>query len=96
MLDSFREVPPIILGVIMAVVIALIRVVYEQEETSVIRVMLEGLLCGALAVVAGTGIEAMGLDQNWVLFSGGMVGFIGSQSIRAYANTLIKNKVDKK
>ncbi|WP_269519469.1 phage holin, lambda family [Alteromonas sp. BMJM2] len=96
MLEQFKEIPPALLSVLLAVVIALLRVIYDKEETSAIRIGLEAILCGALAVAAASGVEAMGLDQNWTVFIGGVIGFVGSQSIRSYANIFISRKANGK
>lgn len=79
----------------MAVMISVLRVVYDREETSFTRIMLEALICGALSVSAGSALDAMGYGQNWYLFCGGVIGFMGSQSIRAIANRFITKKIDK-
>ena len=91
-----KEIHPIVLSVILAVFTAIIRVIYDKEETSAIRMFLESILCGTLAVIAGTAINAMGLNQDWTLFVGGVIGFIGSQSIRNYADIIIKKKINGK
>lgn len=96
MFEEFKEIPPVLLSVLLAVVIALLRVVYDKEETSAVRIGLEAVLCGALAVVGASGVEAMGLDQNWTVFIGGVIGFVGSQSIRSFANTFIDRKANGK
>lgn len=93
MIDTLKDTPPIVLSVLLAVFTAIIRVIYDRQETSVIRMFLEATLCGTLAVIAGTAINAMGLDQNWTLFSGGVIGFMGSQFIRSFAQMYVKNKV---
>ncbi|BFT30386.1 hypothetical protein D210916BOD24_15620 [Alteromonas sp. D210916BOD_24] len=80
----------------LAVITALFRVVYDKEETSFVRILLESVLCGALAVVAGSGVNALGLDQEWTVFIGGVIGFVGSQSIRSYADIFLKNRVNGK
>ena len=83
---------PAVGGAIMAIVMSVVRVVYDRKETSILRIVLESLLCGALTVSAGSALDAMGYGQNWYLFCGGMIGFMGSQSIRALANKYITNK----
>ena len=94
MFEYMKETPPIVLSVLLAVVTACIRVIYDKQETSISRVFLESVLCGTLAVIAGTGINALGISQDWTMFVGGMIGFIGSQSIRTYADMLLKKKIN--
>jgi lambda family phage holin len=93
-LDNFKDIPPSIAGMVMAVFIAAIRVIYDQEETSLTRIILESLLCGALALTAGSAIDALGYDKNWTLFAGGVIGFMGSQSIRAFAKVYLTKRIN--
>lgn len=96
MFEYMKETPPIILSIILAVFTACIRVIYDKQETSLYRILLESVLCGTLAVIAGTGINALGLSQDWTMFVGGMIGFIGSQGIRTYANMFLSKKINGK
>lgn len=82
-------------GFIMAAVISALRVIYEKEETTFIRVVLESLICGFLTVAVGSLLDAMGFGQNWYLGAGGIIGFMGSQSVRAMANKYFSSKVKK-
>lgn len=76
----------------MATFIAILRVVYDRQETSFMRIVLEGVICGSLTVCAGSALTAMGYDHHWYLFCGGTIGFMGSQTIRALAIHLVKSK----
>ena len=86
--------PPWAGGLIMAIAVSVLRVVYDKEETSAIRIALESLICGALTVSAGSAVAAMGFGDDWYLFIGGVFGFMGSHSIRMLAMRFLKNKVD--
>ncbi|MGB0467747.1 MAG: phage holin, lambda family [Pontibacterium sp.] len=88
-----QDIPPWFGGLIMAVVMSAMRVVYDRQETSFTRIVLESLICGALTVAAGSALNALGFDQNWYLACGGFIGFMGSQSIRAIANSIIRSKL---
>jgi lambda family phage holin len=90
--EALRE-NPWMGGFLMAATMSALRVFYDQKETSAIRIMLEGLICGALTVTAGAAFVAMGYSQEWYLFCGGTIGFMGSQSIRALALKFINKKV---
>lgn len=92
MLDEVKDAPPILMSTVLAIVIAILRVVYERQETSALRMILEAVLCGALALMAGSAIKALGMSEDWTLFAGGAIGFVGSQSIRAYADSFINSK----
>lgn len=79
--------------VLMAVTIAILRVIYDQQETRFLRVVLEAALCGALALAAKFGVVAAGLNINWAVFIGGCIGYLGIQSVRAIAMKFINGKV---
>jgi lambda family phage holin len=92
-LEAFFAAHPWLGGGVMAVLLSTLRVVYDKEETSFTRIMLEAMICGALSVAAGSALDAMGYGQNWYLFCGGVIGFMGSQSIRAFANRFIAKRI---
>ena len=78
----------------MAMAMSIIRVIYDKKETNFLRIIMESVICGALSVSAGSALDAMGYGQNWYLFCGGVIGFMGSQSIRALANKYISTKTE--
>lgn len=94
-LQEFFRNNPWIGGIIMAVTMSALRVIYDREETSMIRIGLESLICGALTLSVGSALMAMGYGQEWYLFCGGMIGFMGSQSLRALAYRLFDKKIGK-
>jgi len=87
------SMPPAVGGVIMAMFVSILRVVYDREEASTVRIGLEALICGSLTLAGGSAAIAMGLDDGWHLFIGGMVGFIGSAGVRKLAYTAINRKI---
>lgn len=91
--EILTNLPPWLGGALMAVVMSVLRIIYDKEETSFSRIMLESLICGALTLSAGSALSAMGYGDNWYLFSGGVIGFMGSQSIRALAIKLLDKKI---
>lgn len=90
-----EHMPPWLGGALMAMVIAVLRVVYDREETQVTRVLLEAFICGSLTLAFGSGANAIGLGEGWHLFIGGLVGFLGSQAIRNLAYRAIRSRIDK-
>lgn len=94
MINELKDIPPSASGFLLSVCVAALRVIFNQEETSAMRIVLESLLCGALTLTAGSAIEAAGYDSSWTLFAGGLIGFMGSQTIRVFANRFITKKID--
>lgn len=100
MLESIRlaleNVPPEVKGgAIFAMTMAVLRVVYDQEETKPIRVITEAFICGGLSVAVSYMIQALGLNVNWAVFAGGAIGFMGSMAVRKFAMAVMKRKADK-
>lgn len=79
---------------IMGFIIAVLRVIYDKEETRAIRVMTEGLICGLLSLTASYAIKALGLNENWIVFSGGVIGYLGSHMVRNIALWFLTRKIN--
>ncbi|PYD24337.1 phage holin family protein, partial [Pseudomonas syringae] len=50
---------PLWQGMIMAIVVSLLRILYDAKETSKRRILFEALICGSLSLVASSLIEWM-------------------------------------
>ena len=88
----FDETPPEVIGAVTAVLIAVLRVIYDGKERRPMRILLEAILCGALSFTASAGIEAVGLDPDWAIFAGGMIGYLGADTARSVALKYLKDK----
>ena len=69
----------------MAVLISILRVIYDGEEADRTRMFLEALICGSLSLCAAGIIRWAGFPDDVAIAVGGSVGFIGVQKIREYA-----------
>ncbi len=85
---------PLWQGVIMAVVISFLRVLYDAKETKPWRVILEALICGALSLVASSVIEWMEWLPSLSVAAGGTIGFLGVTAIRELVTRFIGRKAD--
>ncbi|MDB4575331.1 phage holin, lambda family [bacterium] len=93
--DILGKFPPEMLeGGFMAIVIAVLRVIYDKEETKPIRIILEAAICGLLALTFYFGIIALKLDPSWSVFCGGVIGYLGSAAVRGIAMRLIQKKIE--
>lgn len=81
-------------GVIMAMIIAVLRLMYDEERRP-IRIGLESLLCGALSLCITSIVEIFQLPQSVVITIGGAIGFIGVTALREALLKIINKKVDK-
>lgn len=91
-IDAINNLPPTITSAIMAVIVAILRVVYDREETKPIRVMMEACICGLLSVATCHAIKALGVDANWGMFFSALIGYIGSNKVRVFAIKFIERK----
>ena len=89
------EFPPAIQGAIMAFVISILRVIYDRQETSFVRVILEGLICGALSLTFGSLAGALGFSENLQLAIGGAIGFMGVTQIRMWFIRKVDKELDR-
>lgn len=94
--EILNNLPTEIAGAIMAVFISILRVIYDQHETRPMRILLEAGICGALSLTVSSGILALDLNVNWAFFAGGMIGYIGSTTIRTLSLRIIEKYVNKK
>lgn len=90
------KIPPQIAGMMLAMSVALVRVVYDQKEKRVFRIFLESMMCGGLYLTISYAIEATGLHISWSMFVAGTVGYLGSSFIRKLAMRLITREIDRK
>lgn len=98
-LEWLDQTPPAFQGFFMAMVIAVLRVMYDRKERAWQRIALEGLLCGLLTV-AGTSLAALAIGFWWPHFQapmayvavglGGSVGFFGVEAVRRLAIKLLR------
>lgn len=102
LLEWLGQPSPTVQGFLMAVLIAVLRVVYDRKEKAWQRIALEGVLCGLLTV-GGTSLAALALKFWWPQFEapmahiavgiGGVVGFFGVEAVRRLAIRLLNIKL---
>ena len=92
---ALENIPPWLGGVLMAVIISVLRVIYDEEETSIVRIALESMICGALSLTFGSIVAAIGANPGWQIFIGGMLGFMGSHTVRRIAMRAVNQRIDK-
>lgn len=99
-----QEPPAVLQGFVMALLIAVLRVIYDRKEKAWQRIALEGLLCGFLTI-AGTALAALAIgfwfpsfQASMALISvglGGTVGFFGVEVVRQLAIKVLRINLTK-
>ena len=77
----------------LSVTVAVLRVVYGGGTSR--QMILEGALCGLATLSLVPLLQWLGLPSNMATFAGGMVGFVGVEKLREYADRIIGKKIDK-
>ncbi|KPC11475.1 MULTISPECIES: phage holin, lambda family [Pseudomonas syringae group] len=85
---------PLWQGAIMAIIVSLLRILYDAKETSKRRIFFEALICGSLSLVASSLIEWMTWPPSLSVAAGGTIGFLGVTAIRELVARFIGRKVD--
>jgi len=67
-------------AVLLAVVMAGLRIAYSGGGWK--KMLLEGLLCGALTLTAASGLEYLSIPKTLSIGIGGGIGFIGVEQFR--------------
>lgn len=83
-------------GLVMGLTFALsyIRIRLYSERKSMIATMLEAAFGALLIMLIGLGINAMGLNVAWTLFSAAFIGLLGVDQIRALAQKWASRKAE--
>lgn len=84
LMDLINAIPTAIQGAIMAVVMSLLRVYYDANETNTARALLEASICGCLTLAAASALDWIGAPQQVAVAVGGFIGFIGVAKLRAF------------
>ena len=89
-LGWLAEHQPVIYGVVLSMGTAALRVVYGGGKRR--QALLEAIMCGAIALTLMSGMDWMGVPASASGFVGGMVGFLGVETVREYAQRFLGKK----
>ena len=77
-----NELPLEVLGMLLAVCVAVLRMGYGKEESNLVRLVVESLYCAMLSLVVSVLIMYFGLNLNYTLLVSGLIGYLGSVKVR--------------
>ncbi|MDF9756775.1 phage holin, lambda family [Pseudomonas hunanensis] len=75
-----------------AAVVAMCRVIYGGGRGR--KVVLEGAICGLIAISLLPVLEYFALPPNLSVFAGCMVGFMGVEKLREYSDRFMSKKAE--
>lgn len=90
----WNALPEPIKAAIIATLVALVRVMYDDREPRTLRRLLEAALCGAIALCIASLSEAIGLPSGYATFAGGAVGLLGAEQVREWARRIAQRRVE--
>lgn len=93
-LDTLRTIYHIIGAIMFSIIMSLLRVLVDNNETSWKRILLEALLCGGITATFISFVIFLGWNISICGFIGGMVGLVGSVFVRSIARKVIVKKVE--
>lgn len=86
---------PEVKAFLMAFTLAVLRIMYDNKESRWQRIILEALLCGALAVGLSSGLRFFHLDSSLAVFFGSVIGFFGVEFVRSRAQKYVDKGIDR-
>lgn len=78
---------------ILAIIVAMLRVVYDGKEPRWLRRMLEATLCGCIALGVAYLCEGLGLRQGWATFLGASIGLLGADQVREIGRRVADKRI---
>lgn len=79
---------PSIYGFLLAVIVAWLRITYQGGDKR--RRRIEALLCGTISLAFTNGMELFGIPREFSGFAGGVIGFIGVETLRQWSMAKLK------
>lgn len=89
----WESLPPPARAAIIGTGVAFLRVMYDGNEPSIVRRLLECALCGAIALCVAYLARPLGLSGDIATFAGGAVGLLGADQVRSWGRRLAERRV---
>lgn len=89
----WSALPEPIKAAMLAAIIAVLRCLGDADEPRWVRTLLEGALCGAIAVGVAHLTVALGMTNGWSIFFSALVGLFGAQEVRSIGRRIAKERL---
>lgn len=94
-LTLFELLPESLKGAVMAFIIAILRLMYDNKEPNWLRRLSEAFICAFLAYSLFYLTKALGMSSDLAFFGSVLLGFLGADFVREKARHWIGKKADK-
>ena len=91
----WESIPVPIRAALLAAIVALLRVYYDNNEPRTLRRLIEAGLCGAISFGLAEGLVAASVPPGMATFAGGFVGLLGADKAREVARKYMRDKLAK-
>lgn len=88
-------VSPPVKGAMAAGLVAILRILYDDTESSNVRKVLEATFCGSIAWFSAYALPFVGLSYDLSIFLGGAIGLIGADKVRSWARNMAQQRINK-
>ncbi|ASL26233.1 phage holin, lambda family [Azotobacter chroococcum] len=82
------------LAMTLTFILSYIRIQLYGDQPSLLRTLLEAAAGALLVMIVGLAVQAAGLNIAWTLFTGGFVGILGIDQVRALSKRWAERKVE--
>ena len=91
-IEAIKGLSPESTGVLLAMALALLRMLYDKRGITKTQILIEVLICGLISLTLSAAIKASGFDESWQIVGGGIVGLAGYSVIRVLTLDFLKKK----
>ena len=82
------------LAMVIAFVLAWLRIQYDAKEASVWRKLMEASIGSIVVMVVGLTVKEFGFSLGWAFATAGFVGILGVEQLRLLGKRWAERKVD--
>jgi len=94
-ISALKEISSESAGLTIAMLLAFLRMMHDKRGIKKTQILIEVLICGLISLTLSAAVKAAGMDEDWQIVGGGIVGLAGYSVIRVLALDFLKKKADK-
>ena len=94
-LALLQLIPESLQGAVMAFIVSMLRLMYDNKEPNWLRRLIEGFICAFLAYSVFALTKAFGMSTDFAFVGSVLIGFLGADFVREKARLWFSNKANK-